>query len=346
MKGKFKVLSLLLSLVMVFSLAFNVKAEDVNPPVRISYEIDGEAYEDGYADLAMITFNVETDEGVEISKIDLYEDGELYEEDIDIEDAFDLAYKPETTFQLKVTATDGNVYESELVTIKVYEVTDYDDDDEDEEDDYLFIHNWDFENMEIQEPDDETDGYVRICCLDEGCEEYLQLGITVYDIIKGDNSVFNLNEPKDLTFTVDGDGLLVGAVIGEDMLTEDDYLDNYNGSVTIYKETLKKLDVGTYDIGLVFLDTSALEDYEEVKDLDLAGILSRMKIAIAEGKFTVTKVKITDNKEDKVNEETSDKKDIVNKDIVDTGDDTNIVLYASMGLLMLGALAILKKKKA
>ena len=258
MKGKFKVLSLLLSLVMVFSLAFNVKAEDVNPPVRISYEIDGEAYEDGYADLAMITFNVETDEGVEISKIDLYEDGELYEEDIDIEDAFDLAYKPETTFQLKVTATDGNVYESELVTIKVYEVTDYDDDDEDEEDDYLFIHNWDFENMEIQEPDDETDGYVRICCLDEGCEEYLQLGITVYDIIKGDNSVFNLNEPKDLTFTVDGDGLLVGAVIGEDMLTEDDYLDNYNGSVTIYKETLKKLDVGTYDIDVVINDVELL----------------------------------------------------------------------------------------
>lgn len=253
MKGRLKLLSIFLSLAVVFSLAVSVKAED-EPTTRITYTIEGEEItmkddRKGYANEVKVIFKVESTD--EIKKIESLEDTGRWIE-LPIHEANEYIAQTskagEYTFQLKVYGEDDKLLaQSDEVNVLVDRVKVSDDEEDDtskepvESDEPVVDqheHEWDIDGIQIKEPTLTEDGYIRIPCIDKDCNQYLELKISLYAVEK-EKYIFDLNKQEDMTFNINAKGFLAAVIIDDIELEEDeDYTYSENNQVITIKNLL------------------------------------------------------------------------------------------------------------
>lgn len=383
MKGKLKLLTVFLSLMVVCSLAVSVKAEDTSKPApKITYTIKGEKrpYQDDrevYVNSVEVVFKVETTD--KIDKVELFDTANDGVRDNDGWRTIALDANNEYTvgtskvgdyyFQLRVLDENNNILATSdqvKVTVGRFEEENNNTDNETtipQEHEHL----WDEESMIINEPTLEKDGYIQIPCSVEGCDEYLELNLSLYSIEK-EKYIFDSSKQKDVIFHIDSQGMLITVGINDAVLKEDqDYIVDEDGQiVTIKKERLAQLKNGTYDITFIYLDMNydALEniDIDNVKVEDLLKNI-KMGVALTELDVIHTKPNITidENSETKEDEEKeilqeNDNKTTVTsqnktsqektKKIVQTNDDSPMILYMGSTIIMGIAVIVLRRKKS
>lgn len=390
MKGKLKLLTVFLSLMVVCSLAVSVKAVDTTKSdPMITYTIKGEKrpYQDGrevYVNSVEVVFKVKTTD--EIKKVEIFDtanDGvESYEKWSEIKLDKNNEYTVGTSrvgdyyFQLRVLDENNNILEtSEQVKVTVGRFEEEKDNTaSNETTPQEHEHQWDEENMIIKEPTLKNDGYAQIPCSVEGCDEYLELKLSLYSVEK-EKYIFDSNKQKDMSFHINSQGILITVGIDDDALEEDqDYTVSEDGqTVTIKKERLAQLENGTYEISFIYLDM----DYEALENMDIDNaevedLLKNMKMGVALTELEVVNTKpqpnitVDEEKEVKKEEKKKDESSPVTKQketkqkknssqkisqenakkIVQTDDDSPIIVYLGSMIIMGVALVALRRKKS
>lgn len=357
MKGHIKLLSVFLSLAVMFSLAVSVKAEDVIT-TKITYTIEGEEItindgRKGYANEVKVIFKVESSE--EIKKIESLEDtGRWIELPINDENEYiaQTSKAGEYTFQLRVyDENDKIIATSDEVNVLVDRVEISKDDDTSKDPIESHEHEWDFDGVQVKEPTLNEDGYIRIPCIDKECNQYLELKISLYTVEK-EKYIFDLNKQEDMVFNINSKGFLATVTIDDLELEEDEdytYSEN-NQIVTIKKSVLSQLDNGIYEISFIYLDMD-MDALDDIDDVDIDKLLQRIKMGIA---FTELEVIGTKPKPDVVVEEKTEKDPTVIKQkeekkakkSVKTSDDSPIILYTGLVVMMGSLIIVLRHKKS